>query len=170
MTTINTEMFIWLLNLIIGWNIYFRNEWYFWDIIYTGWQTWPSTVNFLINPVKNELCALCFWICVKNKLRGSAAKKANVAWWRSGSTQGFALQIQCYQCEEFQLNHDYSNPEFIMNCTVNIQDMCQKEVMEHSAAVWLTESWCSSRVSGRSLWGGRAEFRTLDHQRPPSPT
>jgi hypothetical protein len=46
---------------------------------------------------------------------------------------GFALQIQCYQCEEFQLNNDCSSPEFIVNCTVNVQDMCQKEVMEQSA-------------------------------------
>ncbi|OXB67720.1 hypothetical protein ASZ78_002802 [Callipepla squamata] len=45
---------------------------------------------------------------------------------------GFALQIQCYQCEEFQLNNDCSSPEFIVNCTVNVQDMCQKEVMEKS--------------------------------------
>ena len=30
--------------------------------------------------------------------------------------------------------------------------------------VWLTGSWCSGLVSGLSLWGGRAEFRTLDHQ------
>ena len=37
-------------------------------------------------------------------------------------------------------------------------------------AVWLTESWCSGWVSGLSLWGGRAEFRTLVHQRPPGPT
>ncbi|XP_060227799.1 ly6/PLAUR domain-containing protein 1 isoform X5 [Meriones unguiculatus] len=47
---------------------------------------------------------------------------------------GLALQIQCYQCEEFQLNNDCSSPEFIVNCTVNVQDMCQKEVMEQSAA------------------------------------
>lgn len=46
---------------------------------------------------------------------------------------GLALQIQCYQCEEFQLNNDCSSPEFIVNCTVNVQDMCQKEVMEQSA-------------------------------------
>lgn len=46
---------------------------------------------------------------------------------------GSALQIQCYQCEEFQLNNDCSSPEFIVNCTVNVQDMCQKEVMEQSA-------------------------------------
>ena len=30
-------------------------------------------------------------------------------------------------------------------------------------------SWCSGRGSGLSLWGGRTEFRTLDHQRPPGP-
>lgn len=45
---------------------------------------------------------------------------------------GLGLQIQCYQCEEFQLNNDCSAPEFIVNCTVNVQDMCQKEVMEKS--------------------------------------
>ncbi|XP_007467540.1 PREDICTED: ly6/PLAUR domain-containing protein 1-like, partial [Lipotes vexillifer] len=53
---------------------------------------------------------------------------------KSKAHGSFALQIQCYQCEEFQLNNDCSNPEFIMNCTVNVQDMCQKEMMEHSAA------------------------------------
>lgn len=40
---------------------------------------------------------------------------------------GGALQIQCYQCEE--MKHDCSTPEFIVNCTVNVQDMCQKEVL-----------------------------------------
>ncbi|XP_006636418.2 ly6/PLAUR domain-containing protein 1 [Lepisosteus oculatus] len=44
---------------------------------------------------------------------------------------GIALQIQCYQCEEFQPN-DCSTPEFIVNCTVNVQDMCQKEVLVRS--------------------------------------
>lgn len=39
---------------------------------------------------------------------------------------GLALQIQCYQCE---MTHDCSTPEFIVNCTVNVQDMCQKEVL-----------------------------------------
>nr|XP_014348509.1 PREDICTED: ly6/PLAUR domain-containing protein 1 isoform X2 [Latimeria chalumnae] len=47
---------------------------------------------------------------------------------------GFALQIQCYQCEEYQLNNDCSAPEFIVNCTVNVQDMCQKEEMVTSKA------------------------------------
>ncbi|CAH2304907.1 Hypothetical predicted protein, partial [Pelobates cultripes] len=49
--------------------------------------------------------------------------------------QGFALQIQCYQCEEFQPN-DCSSPEFIVNCTVNVQNMCQKEVMEKSDGLY----------------------------------
>ena len=34
--------------------------------------------------------------------------------------------------------------------------------------MWLTGSWCSNQVSCLCLWGGRAEFRTLVHQRPPS--
>ncbi|KAM9709188.1 ly6/PLAUR domain-containing protein 1-like isoform 2-T5 [Menidia menidia] len=42
-------------------------------------------------------------------------------------SSGLALQIQCYQCEEMM--HDCSTPEFIVNCTVNVQDMCQKEVL-----------------------------------------
>ena len=34
----------------------------------------------------------------------------------------------------------------------------------------MTGSWCSSQASGLCLWGGRAKFRTLVHQRPPSYT
>ena len=34
----------------------------------------------------------------------------------------------------------------------------------------MTGSWCSSQASGLCLWGGRAKFRTLVHQRPPSST
>ncbi|XP_037597076.1 ly6/PLAUR domain-containing protein 1 isoform X3 [Cebus imitator] len=60
------------------------------------------------------------------------------------STPGLALQIQCYQCEEFQLNNDCSSPEFIVNCTVNVQDMCQKEVMEQSAGIMYRKSCASS--------------------------
>lgn len=41
---------------------------------------------------------------------------------------GDALQIQCYQCEEMKQN-DCSTPEYVVNCTVNVQDMCQKEVL-----------------------------------------
>ena len=38
-----------------------------------------------------------------------------------------------------------------------------------SPAMWLTVSWCSGQLSGLNLWGGRAEFRTLVHQRPLAP-
>ncbi|XP_044792150.1 ly6/PLAUR domain-containing protein 1 isoform X2 [Bubalus kerabau] len=66
---------------------------------------------------------------------------------------GFALQIQCYQCEEFQLNNDCSSPEFIVNCTVNVQDMCQKEVMEQSAGGFMlthiSQDCCSQCSSPR---------------------
>ncbi|RVE58481.1 hypothetical protein OJAV_G00209690 [Oryzias javanicus] len=43
-------------------------------------------------------------------------------------SSGLALQIQCYQCEE--MTHDCSTPEFIVNCTVNVQDTCQKELVK----------------------------------------
>ncbi|KAI5627729.1 hypothetical protein C0J50_8370, partial [Silurus asotus] len=42
------------------------------------------------------------------------------------------LQMQCYQCEETLLNNDCSAATFIVNCTANIQDACQKEVMENT--------------------------------------
>ena len=32
----------------------------------------------------------------------------------------------------------------------------------------MTGSWCSTQASGLCLWGGRAKFRTLVHQKPPS--
>ena len=35
-------------------------------------------------------------------------------------------------------------------------------------AVWMKGSWCSSQASRLCLWGGRANFRTLVHKRPPS--
>ncbi|XP_075897596.1 ly6/PLAUR domain-containing protein 1-like [Nelusetta ayraudi] len=41
---------------------------------------------------------------------------------------GGSLQIQCYQCEE-TAQHDCSTPEFVVNCTANVQDTCQKEVL-----------------------------------------
>ncbi|XP_017313252.1 ly6/PLAUR domain-containing protein 1 isoform X1 [Ictalurus punctatus] len=54
-----------------------------------------------------------------------------------------ALQIQCYQCEEIQQD-DCSSPEFIVNCTVNVQDMCQKEVLIRWDGVHYRKSCASS--------------------------
>lgn len=73
---------------------------------------------------------------------------------------GLALQIQCYQCEEFQLNNDCSSPEFIVNCTVNVQDMCQKEVMEQSAGK-LDRSSPSKRHLGPGMEGVKLQEKTL---------
>ncbi|XP_035263617.1 ly6/PLAUR domain-containing protein 1-like [Anguilla anguilla] len=56
---------------------------------------------------------------------------------------GAALQIQCYQCEEVKHN-DCSTPEFIVNCTVNVQDMCQKEVLVKEDGVHYRKSCASS--------------------------
>ncbi|KAL4618088.1 ly6/PLAUR domain-containing protein 1-like [Arapaima gigas] len=56
---------------------------------------------------------------------------------------GIALQIQCYQCEEVKHN-DCSTPEFIVNCTVNVQDMCQKEVLVREDGIHYRKSCASS--------------------------
>ncbi|XP_020568788.1 ly6/PLAUR domain-containing protein 1 isoform X1 [Oryzias latipes] len=53
-----------------------------------------------------------------------------------------ALQIQCYQCEE--MTHDCSTPEFIVNCTVNVQDTCQKEVLVKDDGMHYRKSCASS--------------------------
>ncbi|XP_072435740.1 ly6/PLAUR domain-containing protein 1-like isoform X1 [Chiloscyllium punctatum] len=57
---------------------------------------------------------------------------------------GLGFQIQCYQCEEFRLNDDCSSPEFIANCTVNVQDMCLKEVIVKSDGVMYRKSCAAS--------------------------
>nr|XP_015797499.2 ly6/PLAUR domain-containing protein 1-like [Nothobranchius furzeri] len=57
-------------------------------------------------------------------------------------SSGLALQIQCYQCEE--MTHDCSTPEFIVNCTVNVQDMCQKEVLVKDDGIHYRKSCASS--------------------------
>ncbi|KAM4602196.1 ly6/PLAUR domain-containing protein 1 [Polymixia lowei] len=56
---------------------------------------------------------------------------------------GDALQIQCYQCEEVKHN-DCSTPEYIVNCTVNVQDMCQKEVLVKPDGIHYRKSCASS--------------------------
>ncbi|CAN9498328.1 unnamed protein product [Ophioblennius macclurei] len=55
---------------------------------------------------------------------------------------GAGLQIQCYQCEE--MKHDCSTPDYIVNCTVNVQDMCQKEVLVKPDGIHYRKSCASS--------------------------
>ncbi|XP_047007404.1 uncharacterized protein LOC108258818 isoform X2 [Ictalurus punctatus] len=77
-----------------------------------------------------------------------------------------ALQIQCYQCEEIQQD-DCSSPEFIVNCTVNVQDMCQKEVLirwdEDTASEEDLSPWLPPQSSRKGLNPLR------DHTTPPTP-
>ncbi|XP_035988621.1 ly6/PLAUR domain-containing protein 1 isoform X1 [Fundulus heteroclitus] len=54
---------------------------------------------------------------------------------------GLALQIQCYQCE---MTQDCATPDFIVNCTVNVQDMCQKEVLVKDDGIHYRKSCASS--------------------------
>ncbi|XP_068612606.1 ly6/PLAUR domain-containing protein 1-like [Brachionichthys hirsutus] len=56
---------------------------------------------------------------------------------------GDALQIQCYQCEETKHN-DCSTPAYVVNCTVNVQDMCQKEVLVKPDGIHYRKSCASS--------------------------
>ncbi|CAL8407033.1 unnamed protein product [Arctogadus glacialis] len=60
---------------------------------------------------------------------------------RPGSP-GAGLQIQCYQCEEAA--HDCSLPDYVVNCTVNVQDTCQQEVLVTPDGVHYRKSCASS--------------------------
>ncbi|KAI1885040.1 hypothetical protein AGOR_G00216090 [Albula goreensis] len=60
-----------------------------------------------------------------------------------GGIHSNSIAIQCYQCEEVKHN-DCSTPEFIVNCTVNVQDMCQKEVLVREDGVHYRKSCASS--------------------------
>ncbi|XP_076011053.1 ly6/PLAUR domain-containing protein 1-like [Genypterus blacodes] len=42
------------------------------------------------------------------------------------------------------MTHDCSTPEFIVNCTVNVQDMCQKEVLVKEDGIHYRKSCASS--------------------------
>ncbi|XP_061698241.1 ly6/PLAUR domain-containing protein 1-like [Syngnathoides biaculeatus] len=55
---------------------------------------------------------------------------------------GPGLQIQCYQCEE--VAHDCTTPEFVVNCTINVQDMCQNEVLVKEDGIHYRKSCASS--------------------------
>uniref|UniRef100_H3C5K5 LY6/PLAUR domain containing 1 n=1 Tax=Tetraodon nigroviridis TaxID=99883 RepID=H3C5K5_TETNG len=71
-------------------------------------------------------------------------------------TSGLSLQIQCYQCE---MTHDCSTPEFVVNCTVNVQDMCQKEVLVKDDGVHYRKS-CASSAACLIASSGYQQFCT----------
>ncbi|XP_061686209.1 ly6/PLAUR domain-containing protein 1-like isoform X2 [Syngnathoides biaculeatus] len=68
------------------------------------------------------------------------------------------FQIQCYQCEEMKHN-DCSTPEYIVNCTVNVQDMCQKEVLVKPDGIHYRKS-CASSAACLIASSGYQQFCT----------
>ncbi|CAL8390643.1 unnamed protein product [Boreogadus saida] len=62
--------------------------------------------------------------------------------WRNQAFARAGLQIQCYQCEEAA--HDCSLPDYVVNCTVNVQDTCQQEVLVTADGVHYRKSCASS--------------------------
>ena len=60
--------------------------------------------------------------------------------------------------------------EHLLNAGRRPQTSQKAKKLPTYLAVGLTRSRGSGQVSGLSVLGGRAEFRTLDHQRPPGPT
>ena len=84
--------------------------------------------------------------------KGGPSKWQRSKTWRSSSSP------QIHQKYIYVWNNSYRTP------TERLQ-----KISAFPKAVWLTGSWCSGRVSGLSFWGVRAEFRTLDHQRPHGP-
>ena len=81
--------------------------------------------------------------------------------WRSTSSP------QIHQKYIYMWNNSYRTPT---ECWQKPSDFPKGKKLPTYLAVWLTGSWCTGRVPGLCLWGGRAEFRTLVHQRPPGPT
>ncbi|KAM4731403.1 ly6/PLAUR domain-containing protein 1-like [Anableps anableps] len=69
---------------------------------------------------------------------------------------GLALQIQCYQCE---MTDDCATPEFIVNCTVNVQDTCQKEVLVKDDGIHYRKS-CASSAACLIASSGYQQFCT----------
>uniref|UniRef100_A0A3B5B4B3 LY6/PLAUR domain containing 1 n=1 Tax=Stegastes partitus TaxID=144197 RepID=A0A3B5B4B3_9TELE len=78
-------------------------------------------------------------ICLQSRWRGEFAELCGIFFF----LLLYALQIQCYQCEEMKHN-DCSTPEYIVNCTVNVQDMCQKEVLVKPDGIHYRKSCASS--------------------------
>ncbi|XP_063072749.1 ly6/PLAUR domain-containing protein 1-like [Engraulis encrasicolus] len=54
------------------------------------------------------------------------------------------LQMQCYHCEESLLDNDCSSPRFIANCTANIQNACQQEVIHGRDGVITYRKQCAT--------------------------
>lgn len=70
---------------------------------------------------------------------------------------GEALQIQCFQCEV--RDSDCSTQEYVVNCTVNVQDMCQMEVLVMEDGIHYRKS-CASSAACLIASSGYQQFCT----------
>ncbi|KAM6945780.1 ly6/PLAUR domain-containing protein 1 [Aplochiton taeniatus] len=71
---------------------------------------------------------------------------------------GEALQIQCFQCEEVK-DSDCSTQEYVVNCTVNVQDMCQMEVLVMEDGIHYRKS-CATSAACLIASSGYQQFCT----------
>ena len=102
------------------------------------------------------------WLVALMKCGSSSNKRCEErgpSRWQRSKTWRSPSSPQVHQKYTYMWNSSYRTPT----------ECCQK-TSDFPKDVWLTGSWCSGRVSGQSLWGGRAEFRMWDHQRSPGPT
>nr|XP_023689182.1 ly6/PLAUR domain-containing protein 1-like [Paramormyrops kingsleyae] len=77
-------------------------------------------------------------------------------------SQVWPLQMQCYHCEESPLEDDCSAPHFIVNCTANIQNACQKEVMVMANGVSYRKA-CASFTTCLIVSAGYQSFCSPGH-------
>ena len=112
-----------------------------------------------------ELCLVIVWRenlarpCCISDLQNLALKKSQrrrPSRWQRSKTWQSPSSPQIHQKYIYMWNNPYRTPT-----------ECWRTTSDFPKAVWLTGSSCSGQVSGQWLWGGRAEFRTLVHQRPP---
>ena len=92
-------------------------------------------------------------------------KGAPSSWWRSKTCRS-PSSPQIHQNYIYMWNNSYRTPT---ECWQKTSDFPKGKKLPTYRAMWLTGSWCSSQVSGLSLWGGRAKFRSLVHHKPLSP-
>ncbi|TRY86147.1 hypothetical protein DNTS_030208 [Danionella cerebrum] len=105
----------------------------------------------------NELCLCWPHLTTACDRSGCTSSASALLRYSVQSRVCVSLQIQCYQCEDSQ--NDCSAPQFIVNCTVNVQDMCQQEVLILEDGVHYRKS-CASGAACLIASSGYQQFCT----------
>ncbi|KAL2090558.1 hypothetical protein ACEWY4_012821 [Coilia grayii] len=74
------------------------------------------------------------------------------------------LQMQCYHCEDSTLDTDCSSPKFIANCTANIQNACQREVIYGRDGVITYRKQCATYSTCLIAEAGYQSFCNPGHR------